>query len=194
MSDNRKLLFPIKLVSVFLLVIWNVSAQQSFKQETSADIEIRSADWFSEDEVPNSPMRPLYCRVCPFQGENPIRNKKTGPLGVKRFIYRLELRNYGNKEIVSVIWQYNFLDPLTGKVQGKHKFTSRDRIKSGTRKTLSAKSCTPPTRTIDVKLLLRNKKNPYLEVIRVESVIYSDGSRKTNMKNSKSVLSGKKHF
>ncbi|HEX8161155.1 MAG TPA: hypothetical protein VF538_04745 [Pyrinomonadaceae bacterium] len=112
-------------------------------------------------------------------GAVPTRSVSGTPLmgrKVVEYVYRMKLRNDAEKAISAVDWEYQFLDPDTGRQLDHHRFASFGRIKPGKSRTLQSASITPPAKVISAAALGRGKKPAYKERVVVKCVAYSDGS------------------
>ncbi len=77
----------------------------------------------------------------------------------KRFVYELRIRNVGNRVISAVRWEYDFVDPKTGKLVSRHSFSSKTALKPGRTTLLSERSLRPPTPVIDIAELGSDDEN-----------------------------------
>lgn len=168
-----------------LLSAISISAQQSGRNERQilSQIEIEHFDCYLQQETAEPQAIKNYYRRGVPQGE--ISNLPSQNFSrqneSKKFIYRIRIRNLGDKEIASVIWRYEFFNPLTKETAKSLEFESRVRIKPGKRKTIYVESFSPPTQTIDVNLLFLNEKQPFLESTSVKSVVFKELSEKQRL-------------
>jgi hypothetical protein len=112
-------------------------------------------------------------------GAVPTGSVSSAPLmgrKVVEYVYRMKLRNDGEKAISAVDWEYQFLDPDTGQQLDHHRFTSFGRIKPGKSSTLESASITPPSKLISAGAMGHGKKPTYKERVVVKCVAYSDGT------------------
>jgi hypothetical protein len=91
-----------------------------------------------------------------------------------RYIYRIKSKNTGAKAIVSLVWEYNFLDPQSFEEVGRHSFTHRAKIRPGKDFELIGQSASPPVRVIPASKVLN--KPIYFEKIVIQRIEYADGS------------------
>ena len=96
-----------------------------------SQVKVESFDWYSTSEIAEPRLiKNYYRRGLPegesanFPNENSSRQKDP-----EKFIYRIRLRNRSDKEIVSVVWHYEFVNPLTKERTATLEFESRERIK-----------------------------------------------------------------
>ena len=168
-----------------LLSVISISAQQSGRGERQilSQIEIKHFDWYLQQEAAEPQATKNYYRRGVPQGEtsnvpseNSLRQNES-----KKFIYRIRIRNLSDKEIASVVWRYEFFNPLTREPMKSLEFESRVRIKPGKQKTIYVESFSPPTQTIDVNLLYLNEKQPFLESTSIKSVVFKEISEKQRL-------------
>ncbi|MCA1613000.1 MAG: hypothetical protein LC800_02360 [Acidobacteria bacterium] len=95
--------------------------------------------------------------------------------GKGAYVYRLRLKNGGERRVESVDWEYLFLDPETKKELARHRFTSPQRAKPSETFTLKALSASPPSRVVTASALGKKRK-PFDERIVVRCVAYADGT------------------
>lgn len=104
----------------------------------------------------------------------------TGPPLMSRkgveYVYRVKLRNDGEKAISAVDWEYQFLNPDTGQEIAHHRFESLGGVKPGKSRTLESTSVAPPARVVSADALGRDGKARYKERVVIRCVAYSDGS------------------
>jgi len=93
------------------------------------------------------------------------------------YIYEIKVRNAGDKEIASVIWEYVFQEIGSDKEVGRRRFEGKETIARGKTRILVGRSAIPPTGTIDASKLKSKTAEKYAEKIVIVSVVYSDGSR-----------------
>jgi hypothetical protein len=116
---------------------------------------------------------------CPLQTSDEA--EKGSPTGADEYAYRISIRNSGQKAINTILWDYVFSDPETGKELARHTFSSESTLSPGRTKTITATSAKPPTRVISARMLLNNWEGNYVERIEIKAIRYADGSMwKTN--------------
>jgi hypothetical protein len=180
---------PILLLTKFLSFCCSIAAisisAQSLPESTgqiSSKVKIESFDWYATSDVPGSPkIRNYYRRGGLPEGESanfPPAENSSRAKEPEKFIYRIRIRNLSDKEIASIVWRYEFFNPLTKELAASLEFESRVRVKPRRRKTLYGESFSPPAQTIDISLLLLNKKQPFLESINVKSVTFKESAKK----------------
>jgi hypothetical protein len=178
-SDNS-LCAKTKIWQLFILCLLSavsVSAQQiGQNQKISAQIKIESFDWYAESEILNPPELRNHCRDCSPVARFKLQTENLPPPS-ENFIYRIRVRNLSRQTIETIVWAYDFFNPLTKERMASHEFVSRERIKPRKRKTLYAVSSAPPTPIVDANLLAANE--PYLESATIKSLIFSVKINKT---------------
>jgi hypothetical protein len=92
------------------------------------------------------------------------------------YIYKVKFKNTGNKAIRTLVWEYVFFDPETKAEVGRRRFESKVNIAPGKIKTVTRRSGSPPTATINVAQAGKNPTEQYAEQIIVQRIQYSDGS------------------
>jgi hypothetical protein len=92
------------------------------------------------------------------------------------YVYRVKLRNDGEKAISGVGWEYQFLDPDTGQEINHHRFESLGSVKPGKSRTLESTSVAPPAKVVSAAALGRGGKARYKERVVVKCIAYSDGT------------------
>ncbi|HLM00934.1 MAG TPA: hypothetical protein VK400_07740 [Pyrinomonadaceae bacterium] len=173
------------LMLCWLLSVVNISAQQSEldARQNLSQIKIEHFDWYLQPETAEPKAFKNYYRRGAPQGETtnfPSENSSAQNESEK-FIYRIRIRNLSDKEITSIVWRYEFFDPLTKKAAQSLEFESRVRIKPGKRKTIYVESFSPPAQTINVNLLFLNAKQPFLESTAVKSVVFKEISERQRL-------------
>ena len=154
----------------------DISAQQTEPaRQISSQIKIESFDWFLQSDAGKTrALKNYYGRNLPEGKSANIPTDNSSTTGkAEKFIYRIRIRNLSDKEISSVVWRYQFFNPITGELVASLEFESRARIKPNRRKTLYAETLSPPARAVDVRLLLLNPKQPFKESAAVESLAFA---------------------
>jgi hypothetical protein len=167
------------------------------------DLRIVEHDWY-KDFPPfarDNDFKPEYesfdserakgCRACP-EGYGPCDHAETDYPCARRclnhssysdrtepqgFVYRVTLRNAGNRLVKTVIWDYVFRDPTTDAELARHTFATDIRLAPRKTRLLIARSFAPPTRVISVKMLYQwSAGSTYAERIEIKRVVFADGS------------------
>jgi hypothetical protein len=178
---STRILNSIVLVFGLIVHVINAEAQSSEAKATASAIEIESFSWYPK--LPEPEMRIVrdgYNRGLPEGNSTNApssTNSSQGP-DIPRFVYWIKIRNVGDQDIISVVWRYEFFDPLTKTLAARHEFESRSRIRPNKKKTLYAESGSPPTSTINIGLLSLNKDQPFQESATVRSLMLNERFRK----------------
>ena len=105
-----------------------------------------------------------------------IATQHQQPISRYVFMYKTTIRNLSEKTILSVDWDYVFLDASDNTELNRHQFTSDEKIGPGKSKELVVNLRKPPTQTISVTSLNKNEGESVLGQVVVMRVQYSDGS------------------
>ena len=92
------------------------------------------------------------------------------------FVYKVTVKNSGDKAIKSLDWDYIFLDADTQNEINRQQFTSTERIGPGKAKELNVPINRSPTRTISANSLSKNEREGLSEQVVVMRIEYTDGS------------------
>ncbi len=146
--------FVIAIAFAILLLTYRVPARAQkleVLQYTAASIAVLEYDWYKDLPLPI-----WYCHSC-FDDQsrysqlglflrydsNQPRPRHLGANSIKEeaspeFVYRVRLRNEGEKTIRAVDWAYIFMDRQTNAEVARHQFSSEEKVKPGKRTTLVA--------------------------------------------------------
>jgi hypothetical protein len=91
---------------------------------------------------------------------------------IETYVYRAKIKNAGLKTIRVVDWGYMFIDPDTQQELGRHRYSSKVKIRPGQNSDLVGRSATPQTYIVNVK----NAGKELSEQIVIYRVEYDDGS------------------
>lgn len=92
------------------------------------------------------------------------------------FIYKTTVRNFSNKTIKSIDWDYVFVDGVTETELGRQQFTSEEKIGAGKSKELNVTITKPPTPTISLTALNNNERDGLIGHVIVVRIDYADGT------------------
>jgi hypothetical protein len=111
----------------------------------------------------------------------PPRVRVAGPETGRRrlsvtYIYEVKVRNTGMKEIRTLTWEYEFLEPGTEQVVGRLRIVSKVSISPGKTRNVIVRTTSPPTETVDATKAGKKSKDQYSERVVIQSVSYADGS------------------
>ena len=92
------------------------------------------------------------------------------------FLYKISIRNGGQKTIKEVDWDYIFSGAATGQELDRREFTGVERIGPGKSKELSFQITAPPTKTISTQALNKKEREGLGERVIIVRVLYEDGT------------------
>src|SRR2546423_634884 len=81
------------------------------------------------------------------------------------YLYTLKIRNTASKAIAGVAWEYTFIDPGSNEKLEAHQFYSYELIPANSSFVLRSKSRRPPSKTVSLQGLEKNKRSPYIEQV-----------------------------
>ncbi|HSK70313.1 MAG TPA: hypothetical protein VK892_01360 [Pyrinomonadaceae bacterium] len=108
----------------------------------------------------------------------PVRppvEKKDGPASA-RYIYKIKVKNIGEKAVTALTLEYIFSEPSTQQEISRRQFVSKEEIAPGETVSLVFHSVAPPTGTINVKDADKKSGEQFSEQIIIQRVEYADGS------------------
>lgn len=92
------------------------------------------------------------------------------------YIYKLKIKNNGDKQIKSLVWDYVFYEIGTSNEVGRIQFKNNINVESGKTKDLAISTNIPPSKTINVKATGEKLRNQYSDRVIIQAIEYSDGS------------------
>jgi hypothetical protein len=92
------------------------------------------------------------------------------------YVYQVKVKNTGTKTIRSVDWVYTFLDPETQREMGKHRYSSKVRIRPGQNNSLVGRTASPPTYIVSVKNAGKDEGKQMSEQVVINRIEYEDGT------------------
>jgi hypothetical protein len=92
------------------------------------------------------------------------------------YVYQAKIKNTGTKAISRLVWEYVFFDPATQREVGRRRYESKVKIRPGKTESLTARSSSPPTGTVDAAQAGKKMKELYTEKVLIERIEYADGS------------------
>ena len=92
------------------------------------------------------------------------------------YIYRAKVVNTGSKAIRKLSWDYVFSDPDTQKEVGRRRHENKVNIRPGKTASLSVRSVSPPTGTINANQVGKKPKEQYSEQVVIQRIEYADGT------------------
>ena len=153
-------------------------AQNEADQHLPPGVVILKLEWSKESPFFHSDGPDASSRGGSAAGAKmpPSAGRAHAPPPSKPYNYSMKFRNDGAKAIKAVAWEYLFLDPVTKKEEGKHRFNSYQKVGSNKNATLEAKSASPPSHVVSIGGLGKNQRSPFLEKAVIKCVLYSDGT------------------
>jgi hypothetical protein len=103
------------------------------------------------------------------------------------YTYKLKIKNDGDKEIKSLIWDFVFYEFGTTNEVGRIQFEYKITIGSGKTKDLAISTEIPPSETINVKETGKKLRDQYTDQVIFQSIEYSDGSVWKNITETENV-------
>jgi hypothetical protein len=95
---------------------------------------------------------------------------------VKRYQYRVTIKNTGTKTIKDVSWDYIFIDPANEDRFAHHHFRNEKKIRPGKKQQITQFSLAPPTRVVNVRVVNKTEGEPFIERVIITRIEYVDGS------------------
>ncbi len=92
------------------------------------------------------------------------------------YLYMLKIRNTDARAIAGVAWEYTFIDPGSNEKLAAHQFYSYELVPANSSFILRSKSRVPPSKTVSVQGLEKNKRSPYIEQVEIKCVMFTDGT------------------
>ena len=186
----KTLIFAITVtVGVLTLQVSTRAQRLEALQYTTGGIAVLECDWYK-----NPPPPIWYCHSC-FDDHSPCsesglllrfdsnqpRSCHPGANLTKEdaspdFVYRVRLRNAGQKTIRAIEWDYIFIDRATQAEVARNHFQSEQKVRPGKRKTLMEYSNSPPMKVISVRTLSQPESDRFIEEVMIKRVTYTDGS------------------
>lgn len=184
---------------LFAALLWtvNASAQTSSTVSLPPDIEVLQKEWRLEVRNPLLDTDPFSAngdfnassraqRVSDAQNADRARGSESRQAPPQRtlrssrsvvaYVYRAKIKNTGAKTIRLVDWGYVFNDPNTQEELGRHRRTSKVKIRPGQSKDLVEDSPTPPTSIVNANSAGKKSNKQYVEQIVIYRVEYDDSS------------------
>lgn len=122
-----------------------------------------------DNALPNQPTAPMM----PASGPKPITPER----GMwKTYVYKIKVKNIGEKRIKQLDWEYQFLDPDTKEVKEQRKITSRVKLSPGKSQVLERRLTRQPTVVVNAGQLGKKYKDQFTERAVITRIVYSDGS------------------
>jgi uncharacterized protein affecting Mg2+/Co2+ transport len=110
-----------------------------------------------------------------MRAEQVIKSRPPAPPRYS-FLYKISIRNTGEKTFKEIDWDYVFSDAATGAEVSRREFTAVERLAPGKQKEFTFFSPTPPTRTVSADKLGKRERDTIREHVVVMRILYADGS------------------
>ena len=92
------------------------------------------------------------------------------------YVYKIKVKNSGEKMIKALDWEYQFLDPSTQEVVEQRKINSRLRLSPGKSQVLERRMTRKPTVVVSADQLARKNRDQFTERAVITRIVYADGS------------------
>jgi hypothetical protein len=102
-----------------------------------------------------------------------VQPQNSGP-GV-HYVYEIKVLNSGDQTIRRLSWDFDLLEPNTGREVGHHTFTSAKTIRTGQTAKLVGRSALNPVSLIDVKKTDRKSSHEYPVRVTIKRIEYDQG-------------------
>lgn len=110
-----------------------------------------------------------------MRAEQVIKSRPPAPPRYS-FLYKISIKNTGQKTFKEIDWDYVFSDAATGAEVSRREFTAVERLSPGKQKEFTFFSPRPPTHTISVDKLDKRERDAIGEHIVIMRIQYADGS------------------
>lgn len=130
-----------------------------------------------EVAVPGRREDPNSDPVDKLRGSSPV----PGPSSVEgklaySYTYSLKVKNAGEKEVRSVLWEYVAADLDSGAELNRRRFTTIEDVGRGKVATLRGTSSSPPTNVVTKGGLEKDGQSPFKSRAEIKCVLYADGT------------------
>jgi hypothetical protein len=110
-----------------------------------------------------------------MRAEQVIKSRPPAPPRYS-FLYKISLKNTGEKTFKEIDWDYVFSDAATGAEMSRREFTAVERLAPGKQKEFTFFSPNPPTRIVSVDKLGKRERDTIREHVVIIRILYADGS------------------
>lgn len=110
-----------------------------------------------------------------MRAEQVIKSRPPAPPRYS-FLYKISIKNTGEKSFKEIDWDYVFSDAATGAEVSRREFTAVERLGPGKQKEFTFFSPSPPTHTVSVDKLNKRERDTIKEHVVIMRILYSDGS------------------
>lgn len=192
-----------RLMTPLLITLITISAmaQETAKSSDPSDVIVLEQSWRKEyrdtqrDPNPLKPNEDLM-RITRAQKahikaqDNALPDQTTTPsmpaAGPKpvtpergmftSYVYKIKVKNSGEKTIKAIDWEYQFLDPSTQEVLEQRKINSRLKLSPGKSQLLERRMTRKPAVVVSADQLAREHKDQFAERAVITRIVYADGS------------------
>ena len=192
-----------RLITPLLITLITISgmAQETAKSSDPSDVTVLEQSWrkeYKDTKTDQNPLKPNedLIRVTRAQKahikaqDNALPNQTTEPrmpaAGPKpvtperemfvTYVYKIKVRNSGEKMIKALDWEYQFLDPSSQEVKEQRKITSRLKLAPGQSQGIERRMTRKPTVVVSADQLARTPKDQFTERAVITRIAYADGS------------------
>lgn len=192
-----------RLITPLLITLITISAmaQETAKSADPSDVTVLEQSWrkeYRDTQRDPNPLKPNedQIRITRAQKahikaqDNALPNQTTtppmpasGPKPVTpergmfvTYVYKIKVKNTGEKTIKALDWEYQFLDPSTQEIKEQRKITSKLKLAPGQSQGLERRMTRKPTVVVSADQLGRKQKDQFTERAVITRIIYSDGS------------------
>ena len=191
------------LILVLLIVLTaSVTAVQDPKSSLDApDVKIISNTWRREERNPELLADPTVINESRSPADRAQKNAvpnpngqipanriliPTSPKGPKipnpdasgpsvQYVYEIKVLNSGDKTIRRMTWDFDLIEPGTGREVGHHTFTSAKIIRTAQTAKLTGRSKLNPVSLVDVKKTDRESSRDYTVRVTIKRIEYDQG-------------------
>jgi hypothetical protein len=110
-----------------------------------------------------------------MRAEQVIKSRPPAPPRYS-FLYKISIKNTGQKTFKEIDWDYVFSDAATGAEVSRREFTAVEHLGPGKQKEFTFFSSRPPTHTISVDKLNKSERDAISEHVVIMRIQYADGS------------------
>jgi hypothetical protein len=92
-----------------------------------------------------------------------------------QYVYEIKVLNSGEQTINRLTWDFDLLEPATGREVGHHTFTSRKTIRTGQTAKLSQRSTLNPVSLVDASTTDHKSARQYTVRVTIKRIDYEQG-------------------
>ncbi len=134
------------------------------------------SDRAQKDSAPNPTGRVQANRLlipAPPKGPKTQNHDPNGPS--VQYVYEIKVLNSGEQTINRLTWDFDLLEPDTGREVGHHTFTSRKTIRTGQAVKLSQRSTLNPVSLVDASKVDHKSARQYIVRVTIKRIDYEEG-------------------